>query len=38
MRMRQRADDLLQLLNRAKPPAEGAVEKKTWQGKTVQAQ
>jgi hypothetical protein len=27
-----------QLLNRAKPPAEGAVEKKTWQGKTVHAQ
>jgi len=26
------------LLNRAKPPAEGAVEKKTWQGKTVHAQ
>jgi len=38
MRMRKRADDLLQLLNRAKPPAEGAVEKKTWQGKTVHAQ
>jgi len=27
-----------QLLNRAKPPAEGVVEKKTWQGKTVHAQ
>ena len=38
MRMRKRADDLLQVLNRAKPPAEGVVERKTWQGKTVHAQ
>jgi actin related protein 2/3 complex subunit 2 len=38
MRMRKRADDLLQVLNRAKPPAEGNVDKKTWQGKTVHAQ
>mmetsp|Transcript_28843 Transcript_28843/g.72628 ORF Transcript_28843/g.72628 Transcript_28843/m.72628 type:complete len:310 (-) Transcript_28843:281-1210(-) len=37
MRMRKRVDDLLHVLNRAKPPAEGAVEKKTWSGKSVAA-
>uniref|UniRef100_A0A7S0YKZ8 Arp2/3 complex 34 kDa subunit n=1 Tax=Hemiselmis tepida TaxID=464990 RepID=A0A7S0YKZ8_9CRYP len=37
MRMRKRVDDLLHVLNRAKPPAEGAVEKKTWSGKSVSA-
>jgi len=35
MRMRKRVDDLLQVLNRAKPPAEGAVERKTWTGRTM---
>mmetsp|Transcript_45438 Transcript_45438/g.106767 ORF Transcript_45438/g.106767 Transcript_45438/m.106767 type:complete len:310 (-) Transcript_45438:69-998(-) len=35
MRMRKRVDDLLQVLNRAKPPAEGAVEKKTWTGRSM---
>mmetsp|Transcript_10943 Transcript_10943/g.22021 ORF Transcript_10943/g.22021 Transcript_10943/m.22021 type:complete len:310 (-) Transcript_10943:526-1455(-) len=35
MRMRKRVDDLLQVLNRAKPPAEGAVERKTWTGRSM---
>lgn len=35
MRMRKRVEDLLHVLNRAKPAQEGAVEKKTWSGKSV---
>jgi hypothetical protein len=34
MRMRKRVDDLLTVLNRAKPPAEAAVEKKAWGGRS----
>uniref|UniRef100_A0A6U2IX00 Arp2/3 complex 34 kDa subunit n=1 Tax=Hemiselmis andersenii TaxID=464988 RepID=A0A6U2IX00_HEMAN len=37
MRMRKRVDELLHVLNRAKPPAEGTVEKKTWTGRNVTA-
>ena len=37
MRMRKRVEDLLHVLNRAKPATEGAVEKKTWSGKSVVA-
>ena len=35
MRMRKRVDDLLTVLNRAKLPAEAAVEKKAWGGRSV---
>ena len=34
MRMRKRVDDLLTVLNRAKLPAEAAVEKKAWGGRS----
>ncbi len=35
MRMRKRVDDLLTVLNRAKLPAEAAVEKKAWGGRSI---
>jgi len=37
MRMRSRAEDLLGVLNRAKPASEGTAEKKTWSGRSVVA-